>query len=203
MGAMNELFVSVHEALNRASIRDGEFQSLQTRLEEREGHISQLETLEGSQAMEISKLKEEVKRLESELKGHDQGMKTLMAERADLVNQVMNWEAEVIAAKDFLKEAELTRGLDIANEVDESLTKFKNSDEFTALLKKDHDAGFDAGVELIFYNIWAHYWDLDYTFLGGKLIYLIGEWLEEERLNAPNVVLPSALPGPSTACCVD
>ena len=58
-----------------------------------------------------------------------------------------------MAAKDFLKEPELTKGLDIANEVDEALAKFKNSNEFTALLKKDHDARFDIGVEAIFFNI--------------------------------------------------
>ena len=40
--------------------------------------------------MEISKLKEEVKRLEGELKSRDQGMETLMAERVNLINQVMN-----------------------------------------------------------------------------------------------------------------
>ena len=85
MGAMNESFVLVHDTLDHASTREGEFQSLQARLEEREGHIRQLEVLEKNQALEISKLKGEVKRLESELKSHDQGMKTLMAERADLV----------------------------------------------------------------------------------------------------------------------
>ena len=77
----------------------------------------------------------------------------MMAEWADLINQVMNWEAEAIAAKDFLKEAELTRGLDIANTIDEALTKFKSSNEFVALLKKDHDARFGTRVEAIFYNI--------------------------------------------------
>ena len=45
------------------------------------------------------------------------------------------------------------RGLDIANEVDKALVKFKSSNEFVALLKKDHDTGFDVGVEAIFYNI--------------------------------------------------
>ena len=106
--------------------------------------------------MEISKLKEEVKRLEGELKSPDQGMETLMMERANIVNQVMNWEVEAIVAKDFLKEVELTRGLDMANAVDEVLVKFKNSDEFIALLKKNHDIGFDTRVETIFYNSWAH-----------------------------------------------
>ena len=80
-----------------------------------------------------------------------------MAEKVDIVNQVMNWEAEVITAKDSLKDVKLMRGLDITNIVDEALVKFKSSDEFTALLKKDHDTGFDAGVEAILYNIWAHY----------------------------------------------
>ena len=107
-------------------------------MEERKSHIRQLEKLEGNQAVEISKLKEDVKRLEGELKRRDQGMETLMAERADLINQVMNWEVEAIAAKDFLKEVEVTRGLDITNEINEALAKFKNSDEFVALLKKDH-----------------------------------------------------------------
>ena len=65
MGPMNESFVTVHKAIDRASTREVEFQSLQTRLEDRESHIRQLEVLEGNQAVEISKLKEEVKRLEA------------------------------------------------------------------------------------------------------------------------------------------
>ena len=87
------------------------------------------------------------------------------------------------------------KGLDIANEVDEALAKFRSSDEFTTLLMKDHDAGFNAGVEAIFYNIWAHYRDLDYTFLGDELTSLIREWLEEERLNALAAVPSSTPPG--------
>ena len=116
-----------------------------------------------------------------------------MAERTNLVRQVISWEAEAIAAKDFLKDDEFTRDLDIANAIDEALAKFKNSDEFTALLKKDHDTRYDVGVEAIFYNIWAHYRDLDYAFLGGELTDLIGEWLGEEKLNAPNAA-PSPTP---------
>ena len=41
---------------------------------------------EGNQAVEISKLKEEVKRLEGELRSCDQGIEALMAETADLVD---------------------------------------------------------------------------------------------------------------------
>ena len=106
--------------------------------------------------MEISKLKEEVKRLEGELRSRDQGMVTLMIERADFIDQVMNWEVEAIAARDSLKEAKLTRGVDIANAVDGASAKFKGSDNFVALLKKDHDTGLYARVEAIFYNIWVH-----------------------------------------------
>ena len=60
----------------------------------------------------------------------------------------MIWEAEAIAAKDVLKEAELIKGLDIANVIDEALVKFKGSNEFSTLLKKNHDTGFDVGVGL-------------------------------------------------------
>ena len=43
-----------------------------------------------------------------------------------------------------------------------------------------------------------HYRDLDYAFLGGKLTDLIGEWLKDERLNAPNAIPPAVPPGPLT-----
>ena len=65
----------------------------------------------------------------------------------------MNWEAEAIAARDSLKEAELSRCVVIANTVDEALVKFKSLDEFDALLKKDHYTRFDNRLEANFYNI--------------------------------------------------
>ena len=40
--------------------------------------------------VEISRLNEEVKRLEDKLRSHDQGIEALMMERADLVDQVMS-----------------------------------------------------------------------------------------------------------------
>ena len=49
----------------------------------------------------------------------------------------------------------------------------------------------------IFYNIWAKFWDLDYSFLGDELIDLIGKWLEVEKLNAPNHAPLSPPFGPS------
>ena len=51
-------------------------------------------------------------------------------------------------------------------------------------------------MEAIFYNIWGHYRGLDYAFLGGELTDLIGEWLKEERLNAPHITPSSTPPGP-------
>ena len=48
-----------------------------------------MEILKGNQAVEISKLKEEVTRLKDELRSRDQGMETLVAERADLVEQAV------------------------------------------------------------------------------------------------------------------
>ena len=47
----------------------------------------------------------------------------------------------------------LQRGEDITNAVDGALAKFKSLYWFAALLKKDHNTGFDAEVEAIFDNI--------------------------------------------------
>ena len=143
-------------------------------------------------------MKEEVKRLEGKLRSHDQGIEALVAKIVDLVNQVMSWEAEAITARDSLKEAELSRSEDIANAVDEALAKFKSSNEFSTILKKDHDTGFDADVEAIFYNIWTHYRDLDYAFLGIELTDLIWEWIEKKRLSALDVTLPPVPSDPLT-----
>ena len=103
--------------------------------------------------VEISKLKEEVKKLGGELRSRDRRIETLMAESVDLVDQVMNWEVQVIAARDSLKEPELSKDADIANAVDEALAKFKSSDKFATLLKKGHDIVLNARVKAIFYNI--------------------------------------------------
>ena len=98
---------------------------------------------------------------------------------------------------ELLKEAKLMRDVEVANAVAEVVVKFKESEEFTALLKKDYHNGYDVGVVEIFYNIWAKYWDLDYMFLGGELTNLIGEWLEAEKLNAPDHASSSPPLGPS------
>ena len=95
--------------------------------------------------------------------------------------------------KELLKEAEFMRDVELASTVAKAIIKFKGSEEFTALLKKDYHNGYDVGVVEIFYNIWAKYWDLDYTFLEGELTNLIGEWLEAGKLIASNPA-PSSPP---------
>ena len=69
------------------------------------------------------------------------------------------------------------RDVEVASVVAEAVVKFKESEEFITLLKKDYHNDYDVGVVKIFYNVWAKYRDLDYTFLGGELTSLIGEWL--------------------------
>ena len=48
--------------------------------------------------------------------------------------------------------------------------KFKHFEEFATLLKKEHDAGYDVGVEKFSFNIWVKRQDIDYKFLGGELV---------------------------------
>ena len=89
------------------------------------------------------------------------------------------------------------RDVEVASTVVKVVVKFKKSEEFTALPKTDYHNGYDVEVMEIFYNIWVNYRDLDYSFLGSELTNLIGEWLEVEKLNAPNPVPLSPPPDPS------
>ena len=89
------------------------------------------------------------------------------------------------------------RDIEVTSVVADVVVKFKESEEFTTLLKKDYHNGYNVGVVAIFYNIWVKYRDLNYTFLGGELTNLIGEWLEAENLNSPNPAPSSPPPSPS------
>ena len=55
--------------------------------------------------------------------------------------------------KESLKEAEFMKDLKVASAVAEAVVKFKESEEFTALLKKDYHNDYNVGVVEIFYNI--------------------------------------------------
>ena len=61
---MNESFILVFDTLDQSTTREGELQSLQLKLKEDEDLIAQRETLEGTQAVEISRLKKRVSQLE-------------------------------------------------------------------------------------------------------------------------------------------
>ena len=78
------------------------------------------------------------------------------------------------------------RDMEVASVVAEAIVKFKKSEEFTAPFKKDYHNGYDVRVIKIFYKTWAKYRYLDYSFLGGELTNLVAEWLEAEKLNAPD-----------------
>ena len=55
-----------------------------------------------------------------------------------------------------MRDIEIVKAADEATK--EAVIKFKDFEEFAALLKKkyeaSHEAGYDVGVEDIFYNIW-------------------------------------------------
>ena len=49
------------------------------------------------------------------------------------------------------------KDVEVASAIAEAVVKFKESKEFTALLKKDYHNGYDVRVMEIFYNIWVKY----------------------------------------------
>ena len=65
---MNESFILVFDTLDQLATREEEIQSLELKLKEDEDLITQLETLEGTQTVEISQLKERVSQLEDKLR---------------------------------------------------------------------------------------------------------------------------------------
>ena len=109
--------------------------------------------LEGTQAVGISQLKERVSKLDDELKGCDKKIEALTSERVDLIRHVQTREAEVLSARELLKEVEFMRDVEVARAVAEAVVKFKESEEFTTLLKKDYHNDYNVKVMEIFYNI--------------------------------------------------
>ena len=140
---MKESFISMFDSLDQSAVREGELQSLQLKLKENKDLINRLEMLEGTQAVEISWLKEKVGKLEDELKGCDKKIKVLTSEKVDLIVQVHTREAEALSARELLKEIELMRDVEVASAIAEAIVKFKESEEFTTLLKKDYHNGYD------------------------------------------------------------
>ena len=74
---MNESFISMFDSLDQSAVREGELQSLSLKLKENEDLINPLEMLEGTQAVEISQLKERFGKLKDELKGRHKKIEAL------------------------------------------------------------------------------------------------------------------------------
>ena len=125
----------------------------------------------------------------------------MVDDNASLLNKVMTWEAEALAAMGFLKEAKLAKDEEIAKAKRVAMANYQGSEEFATLLKKEcdigYDEGYDASMEAIFYNISKKHWDIDYKLLGKEFIKLMDQWLEVQRLNTLNIVPSSPLAGPS------
>ena len=55
------------------------------------------------------------------------------------------------------------------------MDKFKEFEEYATLMTTQYDAGYDLGVEEIFFNIWRKCRDFDYMFFGERAQETYGE----------------------------
>ena len=164
---MNDSYLAMYDIIDQARITKGQLESTLLRLKENKDLIKRIKATEIAQADELSKLREE-------LSGRDRRIKALLNDKANLVDEVVNLEAKAWATEEYLREAMLVRDAEFAEAADEAskkaVVKFKDSEEFAALLEEKyeagHDTGYDVGVVDIFYNIWLKHLDIDYKFLG-------------------------------------
>ena len=98
-----------------------------------------MEAIKVAQVEELSKLREENKKLEGKLRSHDERIEALAGNNAELTGKVATFEARAWAAKEYLKEAKVAKDAEITRAVKEAMVRFKQSEEFTALLKKEHE----------------------------------------------------------------
>ena len=70
------------------------------------------------------------------------------------------------------------------------MDKFKQSEEYAAIMTIQHDASYDLGVEKIFFNICRKCWDVDYRFLGREPMNLMTRWIDGERESILNTRPP-------------
>ena len=61
------------------------------------------------------------------------------------------------------------------------MDKFKQLEEYVAILTAQHDMGYNLGVEEIFFNIWRKRQEVNYRFLGRKLMNLMAGQIDKER----------------------
>ena len=171
-----------------------------TKLKENEELFKQTEAIEAAQVEELSRLREEKEKLEGELRSCHKRVETLANDNTILTSKVTTLESRARAAEEQLKEVEFERDAKIEKAANEAIAKFKQSEEFAALLEVERDAGrdagYDEGIEEIFFNIWVKCQNVDYRFLGGKLLKLIEGWFEEERLGTLDTAPPPSPPYP-------
>ena len=82
-------------------------------------------------------------------------------------------EATAQANKERVAQEEFTRDALTRKAVEQVVGKFKQSEEYPTILDTQHDASYDLGVEEIFFNIWRKHRDVNYKFLGIKLLNLM------------------------------
>ena len=85
--AMNESYLSMYDIDDQARITDRQLESTLLKLKENEDVIKLIETIEIAQAKEISRLREE-------LSNRDKQIKALVNDKANLVEEVTNFEAK-------------------------------------------------------------------------------------------------------------
>ena len=87
MTAMNESYLSMYDITDQAKIMEGQLQSTLLKLKENEDLIKRIKTIEIVEAEELSRLREELSSL-------DEHIKALVNDKADLVEEVVNFEAK-------------------------------------------------------------------------------------------------------------
>ena len=158
-------------------------------LKENEVLRKQMEATDTSHVEKLARIKGEKEKLKGELRDK-------LRDNDILTNRVASLETRAQVAEECLSQEEFARDAYIRKATKEVVAKFKRSDEFTAFLKVEHDAGYDVGDEEIFFNVWRKRRSVDYRFLGGKLVNLMEGWLKKERQGILNTEPPPSPPYP-------
>ena len=88
----------MYETINQAIITKGQLQSTLSKLKENEDLIKRMEAIEVAQVEELSRLREENRKLEGKLRSRDERIETLVIDNVDLTDKVANFEVRALAA---------------------------------------------------------------------------------------------------------
>ena len=70
------------------------------------------------------------------------------------------------------------------------MERFNRPKEYIASLRDQYNAGYNKGVEEIFFNIWRKLWEVDYVFLGVEFKKLMATWTNREKRGILNTRPP-------------